>query len=221
MKAATELIISLSTVFGTIFVALALAGARFAYRRSKRSRSKPVDPVYEETKVTLAGAEDAGSLANAKEAQERWFAGAWGVTPVASAGPGGTAQYLGGWWGLDAPSKAGWSRSSTSDSSPPSYDAAPPSEGYGSTRSTSASTMRESHFSRASRASRRAEKLLRAASSSSSKKEKKKPRVSKTSEFGAMEREVEVDAAAGEGEEREAEKRGRGGGEEKERLVRE
>jgi len=130
MKAATELIVSLSTVFGAVFVALALAGARFAYRKSKRSRSVPVDPHYEETKVTLVDGNTTGDdKGGVGEAGERWFGGSYGLTPVASAGPGGTAcvnvllvgrpfddadvlvrahrQYLGGWWGLDAPSNTG------------------------------------------------------------------------------------------------------------------
>ncbi|GAA6053193.1 hypothetical protein JCM3770_000021 [Rhodotorula araucariae] len=213
MKAATELIISLSTVFGTVFIALALAGARFAYRRSKRSRPTPVDPVYEETKVTLAGAADAGNLDDGKRAPEKWFGGDWGVTPVARPGPGGTAQYLGGWWGLDAPD--------SEDPSPPSHAAAAGSEGQGSTRTRAAApTMRESHFSRASRAARRAEKLLGVSLPSSlpsSKKDKKKPRTSKAAEFGAMER--DVDAGAREGQ-RKAEKRESGGVDEDERLAR-
>jgi len=92
MKAATELIVSLSTVFGTIFLALALAGARFAFRRSKKARAVPVDPTYEETKVTLVGAGAAvDGKGDEKESARRWFGGSWGVTPVASEGPGGTA----------------------------------------------------------------------------------------------------------------------------------
>ncbi|GAA5833320.1 hypothetical protein JCM9279_001492 [Rhodotorula babjevae] len=204
MKAATELIVSLSTVFGTIFVALALAGARFAFRSSKRARSAPVDPTYEETKVTLVGAGQTGSAeSEKKESGQRWFGGAWGVTPVASEGPCGTAQYLGGWWGLDAPSSAGSPRAASF--------ADVDDDGQGSTRSTATSGMRESHFSRASRASRRADRLVRAASTASSKvtgdeprkKDKKKPRVSKTTEFGAFEADAGVEAI--EQEEREKE----------------
>ncbi|GAA5921736.1 hypothetical protein JCM3775_001791 [Rhodotorula graminis] len=205
MKAATELIVSLSTVFGTIFVALALAGARFAFRRSRKARAVPVDPTYEETKVTLVGAGAARVGEQDKQGAERWFAGSWGVTPVASEGPGGTAQYLGGWWGLDAPSNAGYPRTSSLTHT---------EDDQQSTRSTATSGMRESHFSRASRASRRADKLARAASAASSKaagddvrkKEKKKPRVSKTTEFGAFEQDagVEVDEEEDRAREKEA-----------------
>ncbi|GAA5897837.1 hypothetical protein JCM8208_003171 [Rhodotorula glutinis] len=204
MKAATELIVSLSTVFGTIFVALALAGARFAFRRSKRARAVPVDPAYEQTKVSLVDGGGARGSEDTKRA-ERWFGGSWGLTPVASEGPGGTAQYLGGWWGLDTPSNAGYPRpSSTADVD----------DGQSSIRSTATSGMRESHFSRASRASRRADKLARAASTASStgagdevrKKDKKKPRVSKTTEFGVFEQEagLEVDEQEDRAQEKEA-----------------
>ncbi|GJN90832.1 hypothetical protein Rhopal_003846-T1 [Rhodotorula paludigena] len=178
MKAATELIVSLSTVFGTIALALGLASCRFAYRRHKRARAAPVDPVYEETQVTLGAAGQGGAdLDSGKEDKERWFGGAWGVTPVAKPGPGGTAEYLGGWFGLDAPSNAGWS--AHPDPSPLTGDPA-----------AIIPVMRESHFSRASRATRRAAKVadkLRALKGKTTK-EKKKPRVSKTSEFAEFER---------------------------------
>ncbi|TNY24810.1 hypothetical protein DMC30DRAFT_413039 [Rhodotorula diobovata] len=197
MKAATELIVSLSTVFGAVFLALALAGARFAYRKSKRSRSVPVDRHYEETKVTLVDGNTTGDdKGGVGEAGERWFGGSYGLTPVASAGPGGTAQYLGGWWGLDAPSNTGWPRAPASDG-----NTAADCPTVGSIRSSSSTGgVRESHFSRASRASRRTVKAAHSAPTSSSKAEgrndkekKKKPRVSKTSEFGLFERDAGVE----------------------------
>lgn len=89
MKPATQLTISLSVLFGTIAVFLAVAASRFAYRRHKRGRSIPVDPVYEECKVRGAGQGEGAAASSA--AQERWFGGSWGVTPVASPGPNGTA----------------------------------------------------------------------------------------------------------------------------------
>ncbi|TNY24819.1 hypothetical protein DMC30DRAFT_443295 [Rhodotorula diobovata] len=176
MKPATELIVSLSTVFGAVFVALALAGARFAYRKSKRSRSVPVDPHYEETKVTLVDGNTTGDdKGGVGEAGERWFGGSYGLTPVASAGPGGTAQYLGGWWGLDAPSNTGWPRAPASDG-----NTAADCPTVGSIRSSSSTGgVRDKDEDR------------------NDKEKKKKPRVSKTSEFGAYERDAGVEGDDG------------------------
>ncbi|BGP25009.1 hypothetical protein Rt10032_c09g3953 [Rhodotorula toruloides] len=197
MKPATELTISLSVVFGTIALSLVVAASRFAYRRHKRGRSVPVDPVYEECKVRASG-EGVGPAPS--PVPERWFGGSWGVTPVAQPGPNGTAQYLSGWFGLDAPSSAGWSRSDADGTFHSSaYGSVNPANPEASTASssTTSSWIRESHFSRASRASRRAEKEAK-------RKEKKKPRVSKTNEFGIFEKDAGTKEEADDKGEKEA-----------------
>ncbi|GAA6028443.1 hypothetical protein JCM8097_007031 [Rhodosporidiobolus ruineniae] len=194
----TILAASLSSIFGTLALFLAVAFARYKFRQRKSRRAQPVDPKYEAT----VSAADGDGQAGGKEAK-RWFGGAWGVTPVAEAGPGGTKQYLSGWFGLDAPSTAGWSAADTND------DFASP---YGSNASTytsptgsASSSWRESHFSRASRASRRAaiaasksrksddadvdgDEKEQDRGSKGGRKLKKKPRVSRTTELGMLER---------------------------------
>lgn len=92
---------------------------------------------------------------------------------------------------------AGWSRSDADgtfhSSAYGSVNSANPDASTVSS-STTSGWIRESHFSRASRASRRAEKEAK-------KKDKKKPRVSKTSEFGAFEKDAGTkDDASDEGE---------------------
>ncbi|GAA5887760.1 hypothetical protein JCM6882_000743 [Rhodosporidiobolus microsporus] len=203
MKDSTTLIISLSTLFGTLALFLLLAFARFAYRKSLRGRAAPVDPNYEKTQV-----------GEGREVmRKRWFGGAWGVTPVAEAGPGGTKQYLSGWFGLDPPSTAGWSRSDDNDEFSSTYGSSSTytTPNNGDAASTASSTWRESHFSRASRAARRAVRLERKTATvegkeganGSGKKEKKKPRVSRTTELGMLEKE---DGGAAGSDEEEAEK---------------
>ncbi|GAA5967896.1 hypothetical protein JCM11641_005802 [Rhodosporidiobolus odoratus] len=178
MQESTLLLATLLPIFGTILLLLSLAFFRFAYRKHKRGRAIPVDPNYEVTQVELPT--DGGRV--------RWFGGAYGVTPVAEAGPGGTKQYLSGWFGLDAPSGSGWSRSNADGS----FTTPSPNSPSGTL-----STWRDSHFSRASRASRRAALAAdrkgkgkdESGSSGSRMDKKKKPRVSRTTELGVLEKE--------------------------------
>ncbi|GAA5820570.1 hypothetical protein JCM11251_003054 [Rhodosporidiobolus azoricus] len=201
MNDSTVLIIPLSTLFGTLFLFLLLAFARFAYRKHKRGRSAPVDPAYEKTQV-----------GEGKEVmRKRWFGGAYGLTPVAEAGPGGTKQYLSGWFGLDPPSTAGWSRANAADEfSSSTYGSSTPTYTSAGSTASSSSTWRESHFSRGSRAARRAARLERKAATvegkegankeKEKKREKKKPRVSRTTELGLLEKEDSDGVAVEEGE---------------------
>ncbi|GAA5894012.1 hypothetical protein JCM5296_004131 [Sporobolomyces johnsonii] len=173
MKESTQLAISLGTVFGTLSLVLSLAFARFVYRKHQKARSEPVDPVYE-AKVNL-GQDDDGATMPTASTKKRWFGGSWGITPVAEVGPNGTKQYLGGWFGLDAPSYAGWNHDDADDDTllqrnHTKDDADPVSASGG---------WRESHFSRASRASKR-----RSQRSST----KKRPRPSRTTEMGMLEK---------------------------------
>ncbi|GAA6019686.1 hypothetical protein JCM11491_004884 [Sporobolomyces phaffii] len=82
MKASIELAISLGSVSGAICLALALAYARFRFRfRRRRARGRavvPVDPVHESHLVRPGG-----------PGEERWFGGAYGLTPIATPGKHG------------------------------------------------------------------------------------------------------------------------------------
>ncbi|ORY64616.1 hypothetical protein BCR35DRAFT_326604 [Leucosporidium creatinivorum] len=127
-----------------------LVFSRYKFRKSRRARSKPVDPAYEAkiNRVALPtprSAEDEEDEDGAAEEKGGWkdmFGGSWGVTPLAGVGPNGTRTFVGGLWGLDGGQPAGWSSSGDVESPPPpSYPSSP----------------RESHFSRASRASRRSQ----------------------------------------------------------------
>ncbi|GAA5999971.1 hypothetical protein JCM10207_005996 [Rhodosporidiobolus poonsookiae] len=229
MRDSTALIASLSAVFGSLLLAFVLALSRFAYRKHKRGRSVPVDPAYEKTRVTLAGTGAGGAAATHKDggaeesdeeegeekdsedkaSQVRWFGGAYGITPIAEDGPGGTKQYLSGWFGLDAPSTAGWART-------PNDDSTQTPRGYGSGASTYTSPTsslsaggRKSLFSRAGRAEwraarkerREAKKAGKEAEKDEGKQEKgkegkkkgKKPRVSRTTEMSMLEQEAGSD----------------------------
>ncbi|BGP16606.1 hypothetical protein JCM10213_000479 [Rhodosporidiobolus nylandii] len=180
MQESAILLASLLSVLGSAFLVLALSFARFAYRKHKKGRAEPVDPAYEKTQVDLVAAQAEAE----SEGKKRWFAGAWGVTPVAEVGPGGTKQYFSGWFGLDAPSTAGWSRSDEDGTF---------SSTYGASSSPGPPTWRDSHFSRASRASRRSAlsrdgSLTTPDEGKKEKKGRKKPRVSRTTELGMLER---------------------------------
>ncbi|GAA5878184.1 hypothetical protein JCM1840_004028 [Sporobolomyces johnsonii] len=177
MKESTQLAISLGTVFGTLSLVLSLAFARFVYRKHQKARSEPVDPVYE-AKVNLGQDDDGETTTPTGSTKKRWFGGSWGITPVAEVGPNGTKQYLGGWFGLDAPSYAGWTQDDADDDTllqrnHPTDDPDPISASGG---------WRESHFSRASRASKRRSQR------SSTSTTKKRPRPSRTTEMGMLEK---------------------------------
>ncbi|GAA5862634.1 hypothetical protein JCM8547_003495 [Rhodosporidiobolus lusitaniae] len=196
MKDSTALAASLGSVFGALFLSLSLAFARFAWRKRKsakgqvqgQGRVQAVDPAYEAALDAEGGEGREG---------KKWFRWTrYGLTPVAEAGPAGTKQYMSGWFGLDPPQSAGWSSTSSPSGSFPS------SSHPSSSTSTvsSASTWRESHFSRASRASRRAALKDAAARLTTrnkgdrdreGKKEKKRPRVSRTTELGMLEKDDE------------------------------
>ncbi|KWU47212.1 hypothetical protein RHOSPDRAFT_31355 [Rhodotorula sp. JG-1b] len=111
------------------------------------------------------------------------------MLPRAQPGPNGTAQYLNGWFALDGPSRAGWSRS---DSRPPSYVSTPGQED----EPEDTGAMRDPHFSRAQRAARRAKAFLRrtkggtSADVSAGAKGKKKPRSSRTTEAAQLEQDA-------------------------------
>lgn len=78
MKATTELAISLGSIFGFIALILSLAFARFAFRKHRKGRATPVDPVYE------------SELNEGEGQKKKWFGGRWGLTPVAEPGENGT-----------------------------------------------------------------------------------------------------------------------------------
>ncbi|TKA58037.1 hypothetical protein B0A53_00439 [Rhodotorula sp. CCFEE 5036] len=100
----TILVISLSVISGVILFASCLATARYGYRRVRKGKC-----------VTNGSETDIpASPLNSS---------AW--LPRAQPGPNGTAQYMNGWFALDGPSRAGWSRS---DSRPPSYVSTPGQE---------------------------------------------------------------------------------------------
>jgi hypothetical protein len=80
MKSSTQLAISFGTIFGSIALVLSLAFARFAFRKHRKGRAVPVDPVYEA---------DLNEGSAPKE-KKRWFGGSYGLTPIAERGPGGT-----------------------------------------------------------------------------------------------------------------------------------
>ncbi|GAA5879907.1 hypothetical protein JCM16303_004393 [Sporobolomyces ruberrimus] len=155
MKASTELAISLGSIFGFIALVLSLAFARFAFRKHRKGRSAPVDPAYE---ATVDQASESGV-----KGKKRWFGGRYGLTPIAEPGKNGTKQYLGGWFSLDSPTYAGWTASDQDGTF---------ESGRGG--SENPKTWRESHFSRASRASKRS---------------RTGPRPSRTTELGMIERE--------------------------------
>ncbi|GAA5958271.1 hypothetical protein JCM21900_001335 [Sporobolomyces salmonicolor] len=169
MKESTELAISLGTVFGTLSLVLSLAFARFVYRKHQEARSEPVDPVHE-AKVNLRQTDD-GDTSLSTSTTKRWFGGSWSLTPVAEVGPNGTKQYLGGWFGLDAPSYAGWIQNDVD------ADTLLERSARDDPDAVSARGWRESHFSRASRASAR-----------SATRTKKRPRPSRTTEMGMLEK---------------------------------
>ncbi|GAA5948257.1 hypothetical protein JCM3765_001338 [Sporobolomyces pararoseus] len=131
MKSSTQLAISFGSIFGFIALVLSLAFARFAFRKHRKGRAVPVNPIYEDNLNETAGIKE----------KKRWFGGRLGLTPIAESGKGGTKQYLSGWFALDAPTYAGWTASEA--------------DGEFKAGSDNSETTRESHFSRASRAFKR------------------------------------------------------------------
>ncbi|GAA6060333.1 hypothetical protein JCM10212_000430 [Sporobolomyces blumeae] len=168
MKSTTTLAISLGSIFGSILLVLSLAACRWTYRKHRKGRAVPVDPVYESKLAAEGGGEDGGARTTRGGKVKKWFGGRWGITPIAEPGTNGTKQYMSGWFALDAPTGAGW----TSSEADRSFSATPDTG--------SQTSWRESHFSRASRASKR--------SSTTGSAKRKGPRPSRTTELGMLEK---------------------------------
>ncbi|KAM0791442.1 hypothetical protein ACM66B_005897 [Microbotryomycetes sp. NB124-2] len=165
----------LSTLFATLIF------ARWQFRRSASLRSSPVDKAheaklraqaavaaheYEEAnKSTSRGVLNSGEetsrppsyVENLDLMRKSMFSGYYGVTPVSQEGPGGTRTYLNGWFGLDAPGPE-LQDTKNLTAYAPTNTSLEADEAQTAVDATHNVDHRETHFSRATRASLRRNK---------------------------------------------------------------